>query len=49
MDYTGFSIIFPKILHAIERITKVRIFLIPLSIPFLNPGVKCEKLNFRKS
>ena len=47
MDYKGFSIIFPKILDAIERITKVRIFLIPLFIPFLNPGVKCEKLNFK--
>ena len=47
MDYKGFSIILSKILDAIERITKVRIFLIPLSIPFLNPGVKCQKLNFK--
>ena len=31
-NYKGFSIIFPQILDAIQRITKVRIFLIPLSI-----------------
>ena len=33
----GFSIIFPKILDAIERFTKVRIVLVPLSVTFLNP------------
>ena len=38
----GFCVIFPKILGAIERFTKVRIFLIPLSITFLNP----KKLGF---
>ena len=64
-NYKGFSIIFLKLFGAIYQITKVRIFLIPLSITFLNPkilgflfstknsltvwGVKCEKLNFRKS
>ena len=31
-NYKGFSIIFPQILDAIQRITKVQIFLIPLSI-----------------
>ena len=36
-NYKGFSVIFPKILDAIERFTEVRIFLIPLSITFLNP------------
>ena len=56
----GLSMIFPKILDAILGFTKVRIFLIPLSIAFSNPrfpfstknrlswGLKCEKLNFRK-
>ena len=38
--YNGFSDIFPKSLHAVEqRFTKVRIFLIPLSITFLNPKI----------
>ena len=36
-NYEGVSVISPKILGAIERSTKVRIFLIPLSITFLNP------------
>ena len=36
-NYKGFSIIFPKMFDAIERFTKVRIALIPLSITFLNP------------
>ena len=31
-NYEGFSVIFPKILDAIKRVTKVRIFLVPLSI-----------------
>ena len=31
------EIMFPKILDAIERFTKVRIFVIPLFITFLNP------------
>ena len=35
--YEGFSIIPPKIFDAIERISKERIFLIPLSITVLNP------------
>ena len=38
-NYKGFSIIFPKILDAIYRITKLRIFLIPLSIIGLNPKI----------
>ena len=38
-NYKGFSIIFPKILDAIQRFTKVKIFLIPLSITFLNPKI----------
>ena len=38
-NYKGFSIIFWKILDAIQRITKVRIFLIPLSITYLNPKI----------
>ena len=33
-NYKGLSMIFPKILGAIFRFTKVRIFLIPLSITF---------------
>ena len=38
-NYEGFSVIFPKILGAIARFTKVRIFLIPLSIKILNPKI----------
>ena len=38
-NYKGYSIIFPKTLDAIERFTKVRIFLVPLSITFLNPKI----------
>ena len=38
-NYKGLSIIFPKILDAIWRITKVRHFLITLSILFLNPKI----------
>ena len=38
-NYKGLSIIFPKILDEIWRITKVRHFLIPLSITFLNPKI----------
>ena len=38
-NYKGFSVIFPKILDAIERFTKVRIFLIPFSTIFLNPKI----------
>ena len=38
-NYKGFSVIFPKILDAIWRITKVRHFLIPLAIRFLNPKI----------
>ena len=34
-----FRIIFPKILDAILSFTKVRIFLIPLLIAFLNPKI----------
>ena len=37
-NYKGFSIIFPKILDAIELVTKVTSFLIPLHT-FLNPKV----------
>ena len=32
-NYKRFSVIFPKILDAIERFTKVRFLLIPLSAP----------------
>ena len=39
-NYKGFSIIFPKILDAIKRITKKKFFLIPLSITFLNPKIE---------
>ena len=38
-NYQGLSIIFPKILDEIWRITKVIHFLIPLSITFLNPKI----------
>ena len=38
-NYKGLSIIFPKILEAICRITNVRHILIPLSIIFLNPKI----------
>jgi len=37
--YKVFSIIFPKIVDVIQRITKVRIFLIPLSVTFVNPKI----------
>ena len=37
--YKTFCIIVPKILDAIKRILKVKIFLIPLSITFLNPEI----------
>ena len=36
----GFGIIVPKILDAIQRITKVKIILIPLSITFFNPKIQ---------
>ena len=36
-NYKGFRIIFPKILDAIYPCKKMEIFLIPLSITFLNP------------
>ena len=38
-NYKGLSIIFPKILVEIWRITKVRHFLIPNAIIFLNPKI----------
>ena len=38
-NYKDFSIIFPKILDVSYQIMKVRIFLIPLSITFLNPKI----------
>ena len=38
-NYKGFSVNFSKILDAIWRITKVRHFLIPLAITFLNPKI----------
>ena len=38
-NYEGFSVIFPKILGAIARFTKARIFFIPLSIKILNPEI----------
>ena len=38
-NYRGFRIIFPKMLDAIYPFKKVKIFLIPLSITFLNPKV----------
>ena len=38
-NYKGSSIIFPTILEAICPTTKVRHFLIPLSIALLNPKI----------
>ena len=38
-NFKGFSIIFPKTVDAIHRFTNVRIFLIPISITFLNPEI----------
>ena len=38
-NYKGLSIIFPKILGAIWRVTKVRHILTSLSIVFLNPKI----------
>ena len=41
-NYKDFSFIFPNIIfrvNCIERFTKVRIFLFPLSIKFLNPKI----------
>ena len=38
-NYKGFSVISTKILDAVERFTKVRIFLVLLSISFLNPKI----------
>ena len=38
-NYKGFSIILQTILDATKHITKVRIFLIPLSIIFLDPKI----------
>ena len=38
-SFSGFSIIFPKILDAISRFTKVTIFVFPLSVTFLNPKI----------
>ena len=38
-SFSGFSIIFPKILHAISRFTKVTIFLFPLSVIFLKAKI----------
>ena len=35
-NYKGVSVLFPKLLYAIERFTKVRIFLISLSITLWN-------------
>ena len=39
-NYEGLSVIFPKINYdAIKRVTKVRIFLVPLSITLLNSKI----------
>ena len=38
-NYKGFGIIFPKIFDAIWSITKVRHFVISLSIAFLSPKI----------
>ena len=39
-NYKGFTVIFPKIFDAVERFTNsVRIFLVLLSIAFLNPKI----------
>ena len=38
-NYKGASVLFPKLLYAIERFTKVRIFLISLSITLLNSKI----------
>ena len=48
-NYKGFSIIFPQILDAIQRITKVRIFLIPLSITYLNPKISAFRFLTKNS
>ena len=38
-NHKGFTVIFPKILDEIWRITKVRKYLVPLAITFLNPKI----------
>ena len=38
-NFKGYSVIFPKSLDVIEIFTRVIIFLIPLSITFLNPKI----------
>ena len=38
-NFKGFIIIFQKVLDAVYRLTKVRIFLIPTSITFLSPKI----------
>ena len=38
-NFKGFSITFSNILDAIYRFMNVRIFLIPISITFLNPKI----------
>ena len=45
----GFGIIFPKMLDAIWRITKVKSILIPLSITFLNPKILGFLIPVRKT
>ena len=48
-NYKGLSIIFPKILDAIWRDTKVGHFQIPLSIPFLNSQISCFLFSMKNS
>ena len=47
-NYKRLSIIFPKILDEIWRITKLRHFLIPLAITFLNPKILGSLFFLRK-
>ena len=47
-NYKRLSIIFPKILDEIWRITKLRHFLIPLAITFLNPKILGSFFSYEK-
>ena len=47
-NYKRLSIIFPKILDEIWRITKLRHFLISLAITFLNPKILGSFFSYEK-
>ena len=49
LNSKGFIIIFPNILDAIWRITKVRHFLIPLAITFVNPKIVGSLFSTKKN